>query len=136
MEERLEQSSLETILIDSDELFWIKKGKEVLVKGKLFDVKSISFSKDKIQLWGLFDTTEDEISKKILELENDMADPFSPMFSILAKLLSPAILNQTYLSSSVAILSSNKEFPAMLCGKQLKPLMAVFTPPPIVKFTA
>jgi hypothetical protein len=130
MEEKLERSSLETVLINTDQLVWVKKGKEVLLSGKLFDVKSLEITDGKIRLTGLFDTVEDAISKKITALQNNKNDSSSPVFSMLAKLLCPAILQQYNSNSIIDILSDIDKFPALLCAKCTKPLISVTTPPP------
>ena len=130
MEEKLGQLSLETVLIDADELVWVEKGKEVLINGKLFDVKSSKIINGKILLTGLFDAAEDAIAKKITALQNNKNDSSSPIFSLLAKLFCPAILQQ---SNSVVIADiqyGDDKFPAPLCAKYTKPFIAVNTPPP------
>ena len=130
MEEKLEQSSLETVLIDTDQLVWVEKEREVLISGKLFDVKSSKIIDGKILLTGLFDTTEDAITKKITALQNNKNDSSSPVFSMLTKLLCPAILEPYNLNFITDILPGNDKFPAVLYVKYTKPLISVTTPPP------
>jgi hypothetical protein len=130
MEESLEQSLLETVLIDSNELVWVTMGKEAFIKGKFFDVKSSAIINGKIILTGLFDTTEDAIAKKITSLQNNKSDSSSPVFSMLAKLLCPAILQQYGSTSILTILFKKDKFPALLYVKYCNPLAGVTTPPP------
>jgi hypothetical protein len=80
MEERLENASLQTIVADQAAVQWIKKGKEVIIEGKLFDVKSFRYSGKQIILTGLFDEDEDHLNSKlntILAQTNE--DPSSPL---------------------------------------------------------
>lgn len=73
MEERLENSLLQTITIDPSAIQWVKKNKEVSIDGKLFDVKSISHFGTKIILTGLFDADENKLKEafaRIMHLEN------------------------------------------------------------------
>ena len=42
-EERMSKEMLLTITVSSHDIFWVKKGKEILFDGKLFDVKSYLF---------------------------------------------------------------------------------------------
>lgn len=130
MEEKLEQSSLETVLIDTGKLVWVEKGREVLISGKLFDVKSLKIIDGKILLTGLFDTAEDAIAKKITALQNNKNDSSFPVFSMLAKLLCPAILQPYNSNFIIDILPGNNKFPAVLCVKYIEPLISVTTPPP------
>jgi hypothetical protein len=132
MEEGLELSLLETVPIDSDELVWVTKGKEAFIKGKFFDVKSSVVENGKIFLTGLFDTAEDIITKKITALQNNKTDSSSPVFSMLAKLLCPAILQQFHSNSILIVLFKRDKFPALLYAKYCNPLSGVITPPPNV----
>ena len=59
MEEQLETKALQTITTDLTGVQWLKKNKEVIIEGKLFDVKSYTITGNKIILTGLFDKDED-----------------------------------------------------------------------------
>lgn len=67
MLEKLETQQLTTIAVNGSEIQWVKKGKECLVNGELFDVKNMQFSNDQIILNGLFDEVEKRIKKSIEE---------------------------------------------------------------------
>ena len=67
MKERLEQGSIKTVSVDVVSIRWVRKNKEVLIAGKLFDVKSFCVEGDKINLTGLYDSDEDSLKE---ELEN------------------------------------------------------------------
>jgi hypothetical protein len=63
--QQLEHEALETIVVSACDLHWVKKNKEILLDGKLFDVKHIKeFGKNYI-ITGLFDDEETAIVKKI-----------------------------------------------------------------------
>jgi hypothetical protein len=70
MQERLEQASLQNISVPLSELNWVKKDKEALINGQLFDVKSFSISGNTITLKGLFDDVEDHL---IAKLKNEVS---------------------------------------------------------------
>ncbi len=130
MQEKLEKSSLQKVSVNSDKLVWVKKGKEVLINGKLFDVKSIAVINGKTQLTGLFDTAEDEIVKKVAALESSKNDPSSPVYSLLVKLFCPAILIQNITNTIVGIPAADDKFPGIVCAKSVNPFIGVDTPPP------
>lgn len=65
MKEKLEQSSLHTISVPENEIHWMKTGKEILVDGKMFDVKSYSVNNGFYFLKGLFDDDETILVKQI-----------------------------------------------------------------------
>lgn len=63
MREKLENSNLATISNISPESFtWIRKGREMLIQGQLFDVKEVQQNLDgSFTVNGLFDKGEDDI---------------------------------------------------------------------------
>ena len=65
MKEKLEQSSLRTISVPENEIYWVKKGKEILVDGKMFDVKSYFIDNGFYLLKGLSDEDESVLVKQI-----------------------------------------------------------------------
>ncbi|MBX9784689.1 MAG: hypothetical protein K2X48_15480 [Chitinophagaceae bacterium] len=65
MEEALEQQHLVSIKINAASVHWVRKNKECLINGELFDVKSIEISGNDISLTGLFDVKEKAIKSVI-----------------------------------------------------------------------
>lgn len=66
MEEAMETENLQTISLPTEEIVWIKKEKEVLIKNQLFDVKSYNRQGSITILKGLFDIKEKELKNKLL----------------------------------------------------------------------
>jgi hypothetical protein len=130
MEEKLEQSSLQTIYVSANKLIWLKKGKEVLINGKLFDIKSSENNNGEIKLTGLFDTAEDAIVKKIAALENNKNNSSSPVCSLLVNLFCPAVLQQNNLIVIPEWLPYGNKFSDAACAKYIIPFIGVNTPPP------
>jgi hypothetical protein len=58
MKEKLRESFLTTITLGKNEVHWIEKGKEILVNGRLFDIRSFQVSGTHIIFTGLFDDEE------------------------------------------------------------------------------
>lgn len=77
MAERLEEQNLQTIKLPADKVHWYEEDKEIIVEGKLFDVKSFTQQPDDTFLFtGLFDEEETDIKKevdKLLQKKNDDA---------------------------------------------------------------
>jgi hypothetical protein len=65
MKQQLEIAALETYTIPANELQWVKKDREILLYGQLFDVKRITKSGNSYIVKGLFDHKETAIAKKI-----------------------------------------------------------------------
>ena len=71
MMERLERESQHTVKLEK--LIWYKKDKELLIEGRLFDVKSIQKCDDgKYLVKGLYDEEETELKKQIRHTGNSM----------------------------------------------------------------
>lgn len=72
MQEKLEKSLLQTVSIRNESIVWVKEGKEILINGKLFDVKSASLTGNHTVFTGLYDEDEDALKEKLnrLALQN------------------------------------------------------------------
>ena len=75
MKERMENQSLHSITLANNEIHWAKKGKEILVNGKMFDVKSITCKNGLTTFYGLYDE-EETLLKTVFEkgCKKKMAD--------------------------------------------------------------
>ena len=71
MAEKLENESLQTIVIENDRLQWIVAGKECLIDGKRFDVKKSSQKGNLVMLTGLIDEEETRIEHLIESSSGD-----------------------------------------------------------------
>lgn len=83
--ERLEKETLQTITVPAEKIKWIKAGKEILVDGKLFDVKHYSKDGHQIILTGFFDKEEDSLYDQINQIaqENNRSSPFKVIINFL-----------------------------------------------------
>jgi hypothetical protein len=61
--ERLEKISLKTIILSTHEFHWTEAGKEISIRGELFDIKSYSVKNSKFIFSGLFDKEETALDK-------------------------------------------------------------------------
>ena len=69
MLEKLEEQKLHSITLPAGEVHWVKKGKEIRVQGKMFDVKTVSEKNGQFTFTGLFDEEETEL---VRNLEQDI----------------------------------------------------------------
>jgi hypothetical protein len=93
MEEQLETASLQTLTLPATTVTWVKKDKEVLINGRLFDVKSISFTQNNITLTGLFDTDEDDLMAAIKDATQQNNN--TPLHQLAVKCLFQPLYNQS-----------------------------------------
>ena len=63
MLERVDEEKLTTLLIPENEFRWYNPGHEIVVGGKMFDVKSIQLQNGVYNIKGLFDEHETELNK-------------------------------------------------------------------------
>jgi hypothetical protein len=68
MNRQLEIKMLHTITLAKNEVHWLKDGKEILINGRMFDIKSSqSAGNGKIIFTGLYDDEETALARKIRE---------------------------------------------------------------------
>lgn len=81
MKEALEHRQLQTITIVTNTVKWFKKDKEIIIGGRLFDIKSHE-EKDGISIFtGLFDEKETAIKKKMEKLRHEQNDSTNTIVS-------------------------------------------------------
>jgi hypothetical protein len=61
LEQRFEQQTAVHLVVEERDLVWVKPGREILVKGEMFDIKSIRYEGGKAYITGIFDHEETEI---------------------------------------------------------------------------
>ena len=69
MEEKLEHEKLQQILIPVTEIKWHEEGKEILVNGCLFDIKTIEIKEGIAYISGLYDMQESVIKDQLKSLQ-------------------------------------------------------------------
>lgn len=66
--EDLEYEQLQTITVAESNIKWIVPGKEVLLNGNLFDIKSFKQTGDNLIITGLYDKDEDYLQKHFIKI--------------------------------------------------------------------
>jgi hypothetical protein len=69
MEEKLEKQYIQTIRVPVNEIQWYKKNKEIIISGKLFDIKSVTIKNQVALFKGIFDEKETIIKDQIVHLQ-------------------------------------------------------------------
>ena len=90
---KLKQSMLCTISVKQEEAKWVKSNKEILVNGRLFDIKSIIKKGDLFVFKGLFDVDEDLLQKAIEDFHNRKNNEDSPIEQLIVKYLSSVAIH-------------------------------------------
>lgn len=87
-QERLETEQLQTIILAEENIHWIKNGKEILVAGKLFDIKYFEKRNSMAIFTGFFDEEEDGLYDQLIKMAKDKNRP-SPFTTVISFLLTP-----------------------------------------------
>jgi hypothetical protein len=131
MLEKLENASLQNISINKADLVWVKKNKEVLIDGKLFDVKSYSTINDKIILTGLFDKDEDAIKKNYANKLRSNKNESTPVSELVLKCMFAFTVNESTSDDEIYILDNFEDKKYFLFSqKNIPQYISVHTPPP------
>lgn len=85
--QRFKTELLKTVTVKADKINWIEVGREILVEGKLFDVKSFKISGNNILLTGFFDDKEEKLVKHIGDIEQQKSKSGSPLNQLAVKFL-------------------------------------------------
>ncbi|MGB4842990.1 MAG: hypothetical protein WBP16_00850 [Ferruginibacter sp.] len=92
VEEKMEKEALISVSIPAAELVWVKKGKEILLDGKFFDVKSMTAENGQITLIGYFDEKETELVEKYKNT-TDKNSSNNPLSQLALKFLLTPVFN-------------------------------------------
>ncbi|MGQ0740471.1 MAG: hypothetical protein ACT4OJ_15585 [Bacteroidota bacterium] len=72
MKEQLEEKMIHTIVLAEKDVKWFKPGKEIVVEGKMFDVKSVIHRNDgTVTFTGLFDEEETLLVKQMQQRQQE-----------------------------------------------------------------
>ena len=85
MFEKMEQGYVSTYRFSTGDVHWIKEGKELLIKGKLFDVKACTIASDSTSVTGLFDKEEELLKTTFLQIVNSKNEQPTPLQLLLLK---------------------------------------------------
>ena len=91
MTEKLENASLQSIIVNDGQFIWVKENKEIEINRRLFDVKYYTSKNGKTVFTGLFDEEENKIKKAMADfIEHDENNKI-PNEQFLKYLFNPSI---------------------------------------------
>ena len=127
MKERLEARFLQTIAVAKDAIHWVKDGKEILVNGRMFDIRSFDYQKGVYTFSGLYDNDETVLMvqlQKDQQANSSNSKQLVQLFHLLQTLYSNSTADQVTIMSALS-----PEFPVLypLLPSQY---ISIFTPPP------
>lgn len=129
MKEELEKQSLCSVTVHESKIVWMKPGKEILVNGKMFDIKSSETSKGYTTFTGLYDEEETLLNRLLDETwKRKSTDQNNNIITHLFHLLKGFFNEKNSLENNLlAETNSYRELPATKLTSSFIPLI---TPPP------
>ncbi|MBP6022694.1 hypothetical protein [Ferruginibacter sp.] len=91
MKQQLKTALLQTVVVPARDVKWVKKGKEILVYGHMFDVKTSVKSGENIVFTGLYDEDEQKLHKDLKGFMDNNDEESAPLNELLAKFFSTAV---------------------------------------------
>jgi hypothetical protein len=119
MKEQLENASLQTITVNKADITSVKKNKEVVIDGELFDVKSYVVAGDKIILTGLYDAAENKLKKEFTNLMQQKKNESAPLEQLILKFIFAAVINQ------------NRQTEVLACNQNIKTVYPFYSEGPV-----
>lgn len=86
MKQRLEAGCMVSLILPADDLHWMEEGKELVINGELFDIKTIAYNRSlgTVYITGLYDKDEKVLYEELARItQEDMKD--EPGVSFLIK---------------------------------------------------
>lgn len=129
MTEKMEHAQLIEVAIPTTSVHWIKKGKELLIEGKLFDIKTVTEKNGYSYFKGLYDEVETAIIAQIRQQMNNEQGAKSARQTLLCYLLLGGISNKPHetLIQYQELASIYQDYQV---GRIISPVVERMTPPP------
>ena len=94
MKRRLESQMLHTLSLAKEDVHWVKKGKEIVINGRMFDIKnSRPAGNGKISFTGLFDDDETALVNKVNKNQQNENNAGGKLLAQLFQLLGSTFSN-------------------------------------------
>ncbi|MBK8611457.1 MAG: hypothetical protein IPL84_16350 [Chitinophagaceae bacterium] len=120
----------QTVSVPVNNIEWVKKGKEVIINGKYFDVSSYTTVGDQVLLTGYFDQKEDKIVSHIKKVFHQSGQSESPYTQSAVKYIFLLVYTtHTEAAFTVAQRLINTKFYSY-CEKIPEAPYSSFSPPP------
>jgi hypothetical protein len=127
MEASLKGDALQIIRLPATEVKWYEEGREILVEGKMFDIKTYSITNGVFIAQGVFDEKETEVVKL---LNGHWSDQDQTQVVIQLLLLSHCIIALTFYCCSFLLPIVRTKPLSYYLISFLKPCLTIISPPP------
>ncbi len=128
MEEKLEKEQLQTISIPVSDVKWYRENKEILVDGKLFDIKSVVYRDGIASFTGLYDNQETKIKVQIENLE--LEDEENAKNESANNLISILLFKEEDLNADCLLNNLSAQYIGFSKAHLISPVISTPAPPP------
>lgn len=123
-------AAIETITVSKNNIKWVKKGKEIVINGNYFDVKSFTISGNNVLLTGYYDHKEDKLVSRIKKLFDKKNKSESTADLIVIKyLFFPTYTPEADITIAINWVANSTNF-SSYAEKLCSVSSPIFTPPP------
>ena len=91
MKQQLKMALLQTVIVPARDVKWVKKDKEILIYGQMFDVKTSVKSGENIVFTGLYDKDEQKLHENLKGFMHSKNKQSAPLNQLLVKFFSTAV---------------------------------------------
>jgi hypothetical protein len=128
MNRQLESKMLHTITLSKKNVHWQRDGKELIINGRMFDVKNFQYAgDDKISFTGLYDEDETALINKIKENQQSETNTGGKLLAQLFQLLQSSFSDSPSDGFTPAL--TNNHFPGSE-QRLATPFIIILAPPP------
>ncbi|HYH16283.1 MAG TPA: hypothetical protein VD794_13735 [Flavisolibacter sp.] len=127
MEASLDRDVLHIITLPASKVQWYEEGREILVDGKMFDIKTYSIQDGVFTAQGVFDEEETEVVKL---LNGHWSDEQQTQSVIQLLLLSHCIILFTFYLVSFGVTIYRNKPASLVTLLYSSPLLSIMSPPP------
>lgn len=127
IEHALDKEALVTITFPASEVVWYEKGREVMVDGRMFDIKTYEINGGLFTAQGIYDEEETRV---VHLMKGHWSEEQQSHFVVQLLLLSHCIILLSFLVYTFNLLQLKACFKPILARTYLPPFLAIVVPPP------
>ena len=127
MEHALHKEPLVTVSFPASEVVWYEEGREVMVEGRMFDIKTYDIKDGLFTAQGIYDEEE---TKVVNLMKGHWSEEQQSHFIVQLLLLSHCIILISFLAYTFSLSQVKNRLKPLLAHKYFPPFLAIVVPPP------
>ncbi len=131
MERALDKEALITITLPAGEVVWYEEGREVMVEGRMFDIKTYEIKDGFFTAQGIYDEEETRV---VNLMKGHWSEAQQSHFIVQLLLLSHCIIVLTFLVFTFGMPQFSNSLHSLLANRYPSPFLAIVVPPPKALF--